>query len=909
MKVPLKNLGLILCLGILPSLGFSTHNRAGEITYVQTSDLGIECTVTTYTKESSTSADRDSIFIRWGDGTFSVLLRNNGPNQQGESLGNDIKKNIYVGQHTYPSRGTYTIGLQDPNRVDEVRNIPNSVNVKFYISSTITLLNTQFQGYNSSAVLLQPPIDVGCVGKPFIHNPNAYDPDGDSLSFDLIVPFQGPDTTISGYIFPDSIFPGPGNVITLNRRTGEFKWLFPPIDGEFNIAIRVNEYRKGILINSMIRDMQIEILNCNNEPPLIIATSQICVVAGQKLELEINAQDLDMPADKVRLSAAGGPLTLNQSPANFMASTSFEDSPITGTLEWQTSCEHIQSQPYIIVFKAEDQQSGQPSLVDLHTLEILVVGPPPQDVSGEPESEKIRLSWESPYSCENAADDYFYGFSIWRRVGSNNFPLDTCEPGLDGKGYDLIDYRSRSTENGRYVFRDSTAEKGRTYCYRILAEFAKKSQAGNPFNFVSSLTSDEVCLQLSRDLPLILNVDVETTAETDGSIFLKWTKPLAEELDTIARPGPYTYEIFRSIKNANNYSAIPGSSITVPFFQSPIDTFWRDSFLNTEAQSYQYYIDFSYSNQAFFRQSESASSVYLDILESDRTLTLTWTAEVPWDNVTFDVLQINNAGGVDTIGQTQDTFFTVSNLVNEDAYCFKILAYGDYGIAEIESPLLNNSQVSCGTPIDTVPPCSPDLSVSNLCDSEEYISEADFYNLISWNDPIFICEGAEDIHHFIVLYRPNDTSQWIAIDTILYGMGFESVHRPTLTSSGCYSVISVDSVGNHSRVENYICVDNCPLYILPNVFTPNNNGQNDLFRPRQRRFIDHIELNVFNRWGALVFSTEDADINWDGTNSKGKDLTDGNYFYTCVVYERHYEGIIRQEELLSGYIAIIRSKE
>ena len=57
-------IGLIL---IAPSL-YATHNRAGDITYVQIGPLKIRLTVTTYTKASSTGADRDSITLSWGDG-------------------------------------------------------------------------------------------------------------------------------------------------------------------------------------------------------------------------------------------------------------------------------------------------------------------------------------------------------------------------------------------------------------------------------------------------------------------------------------------------------------------------------------------------------------------------------------------------------------------------------------------------------------------------------------------------------------------------------------------------------------------------------------------------------------------------------------------------------------------------
>ena len=126
----------------------ATHNRAGEITYVQIGELSIEITITTWTRTSSVQADRDSLTVFWGDGTFTAVTRLNG---EGEPLANDIKKNIYKAQHTYPGRGTYTISMTDPNRISGILNVnyPNSVFVPFYLETTFTFLNPQFQGFNS----------------------------------------------------------------------------------------------------------------------------------------------------------------------------------------------------------------------------------------------------------------------------------------------------------------------------------------------------------------------------------------------------------------------------------------------------------------------------------------------------------------------------------------------------------------------------------------------------------------------------------------------------------------------------------------------------------------------------------------------------------------------------------------
>ena len=112
----------------------ATHNRAGEITYKQISDLTFEVTVTTFTYTLS-KADRPNLDIEWGDNSITNVAR-----VSETFLPNNYKKNVYVSQHTYPGPGVYKIVVQDPNRNFGVENIPNSVNVVFSIY-TLSLIH------------------------------------------------------------------------------------------------------------------------------------------------------------------------------------------------------------------------------------------------------------------------------------------------------------------------------------------------------------------------------------------------------------------------------------------------------------------------------------------------------------------------------------------------------------------------------------------------------------------------------------------------------------------------------------------------------------------------------------------------------------------------------------------------
>ena len=86
------------------------------------------------------------------------------------------------------------------------------------------------------------------------------------------------------------------------------------------------------------------------------------------------------------------------------------------------------------------------------------------------------------------------------------------------------------------------------------------------------------------------------------------------------------------------------------------------------------------------------------------------------------------------------------------------------------------------------------------------------------------------------------------------------------------------------------------------------SGSNDLFRPFPFCFIANVEFKVFNRWGQVVYQTDDPNLNWDGTNLNGDDLAEGVYYYTCRVFERRLSGTVQTPEILSGWIELIRGE-
>ncbi|MDR1181266.1 MAG: fibronectin type III domain-containing protein, partial [Bacteroidales bacterium] len=563
---------------------YATHERAGEITYRHLNGLTYEFTITTYTYSLS-PADRNALPIVWGDGAKEDV-----PRASIRSLGGDMQRNIYVATHTFPATGTYTISMEDPNRNAGIINIPQSVNVPFYIETSI-IINPFFQ-YNNSPRLTNPPVDVGCVDVPFYHNPGAVDPDGDSLVYSLIVCRGYNGENIPGYTYPLA-----SNSISINAQTGDFYWDSPVRQGEYNIAILIEEYRLGVKVGEVVRDMQILISACDNRPPTITAIEDTCVNAGDTLLFQVTAYD-----DTVVLTAYGDVFATVQSPAVFQ--NAIGAGMATGTFAWYTHCLHVRKQPYQVTFKATDNHPNVP-LTSLKTVRITVVAPAPQNLQASPFQNTITLSW-NPSPCNNAI-----GYKIYRRINSSGFIPAHCETGVPAyTGYTQIGTTDINTTSFVDNNEGKGLSRGTVYCYLVIAYFSDMAE---------SYASNEACVALKKDVPVITNVSILETNTTSGKIHLQWTKPT--EFDSVQYPGPYSYTVNRSINNVSAFSV-------VATYSSLDSLVFIDSLQNTENNTFFYQISF-YNNTTtpyLIGSSDIASSVFLSIKPTDRKLALSWNA-------------------------------------------------------------------------------------------------------------------------------------------------------------------------------------------------------------------------------------------------------------------------------------------
>ncbi len=878
----------------------ASHFIAGEITLTCIGTNSYQVTVTTYTNTHS-AADNCSLDVDWGDGNIQTISRTNNIDPSGAcfpaGMGDDLtsqgypftKKNLYIGTHNYVGAsppGGYIVQVSSPDRIAGISNIPNSDHVPFHLQ-TILIVDPTI-GCNSTPYLTTIPLDNACRGHCYYHNPGAVDPDGDSLSYAI-----GPclDTTgnpITGYTLPDVLG---GGTMTINPVTGDLSWCSPQVAGIYNLVIYISEWKKfangyRAKIGTVLRDMEINVIqNCSNDNPVLPDFNDTCVDAGSSLNFSFVTTDPNANAsDSVKVQAYGGPFTVTPL-ATITPDNVFSPVPLTTTFAWTTTCDRVRLQPWIVTFKATDNDTVV-ALSDIKSFNITVVSPGPATLTATPQGSQMNLVW-----AQNPCDpltNHCWGYRIFRKEGCNTWNHAHCETGVPAyTGYVQIGTVS-GIANTTFVD-DNNGNgliPGVNYSYRVCAYFHDGAE---------SYASPEACAELKRDVPVITNVDVMTTGTTD-QVFVRWINAIPDGInfDTIAHPGPWTLQLERSTGFTFSNPTLV-TTFTASVF-SQLQTFYIDNALNTIGTPYTYRLNFYAMNgNDTLGYCQPASSVFLSAAPSDNKVTLTWQYAVPWSNYQFAIYRYNNNTSVwDSIGMAISTnTYLDSNLENGKQYCYYVDANGSYFNAQLPPVMYNRSEQVCATPVDLIPPCAPQLIVNSDC----FIG----LNQLAWTNPMHMDCGTDDVVSYNIWYTPIEGNQMSIISTINISDDTSIVFENLFSVAGCYAVTALDTFNNQSALSNVVCVDNCPDYELPNVFTPNGDGVNDQFIPFPYRYIKDVDIKIYDRWGTLVFQTTDPDIHWDGRDmTTNKLCTDGVYYYTANVDEIHLSGIVPKE--LKGFV-------
>ena len=266
---------------------------------------------------------------------------------------------------TFPANGNYMIKWDECCRNAAIINMTNPGSE---FASFLTFVSVNSNAPNSTPTFLTPPVAYLPVDSIWQYNPLPFDPDGDSLVWTISVPLgQGSPVPVDvlgyGSLSDTVLYSNPNGIFSIDAITGQISWN-PKMVGNFVAAFAIAEYRNGVLIGGMSRDMQFivvpdslnampQISNMQAIPTNNLGYPYIKIAPGQNYQIQLLASDADVN-DVVSMSAFGESFGLTTSASSFEYIPTLNGNEIEGTFSWTPDMIQVRTNPYLVVLRTSD---------------------------------------------------------------------------------------------------------------------------------------------------------------------------------------------------------------------------------------------------------------------------------------------------------------------------------------------------------------------------------------------------------------------------------------------------------------------------------------------------------------------------------------------------------------------------
>lgn len=698
-----------------------------------------------------------------------------------------------------------------------------------------------------------------CINEAQEIDLSATDPDGDYLEYYLTDPFEGgaaqdpfPDPKPAPYSpvtwippYSKSSFIGNNAQVSLNPTTGKLTFT-PQTIGQFVFAVEIDEYRGGVKIGEIRKDIQVNVINCPiNFPPTIslIPNAQtigdtLVFYAGETGCFNFNMKDVNgvgIPLDNLSVSVDGdlfGTGALQPPYATFELTGS--QSNRAGKVCWTPACNQLGISSFTITVSDNNPCPGPNIVTKTYYCKIMQGAATSPDVRcvSVTGPNQITVSWRNPPAEKLTGFDSYIlerndGSSVWSVITTFTDSLQTS----------YVDNTAANTNIKRYSYRLSTAKVCPNYFVGAPGGTAKSilafaTQTGlveaqvswNPYPLFGLSSYEVFANNLSGEQVSVGNVMADTTftflgCSFEGNFQAKITDPLTG-CTVMSGISP-------------NVDLEPGTPTVIDICRVSV----VDDDGGAEISWNPYLLD-DFDRYLIYRAKNNSTNYQLvgEITDAGTTSFVDATAKADSFSYCYYIESRNKCGSV--LISPKDCTVKLSSKANEYTISLKWNKYSGWTLPDVENIELWRSEN--GTPTE----------------------------LLSSMSPVQL--------NFVEEATRNDLPQY------------------------CYRLKSTRSTPDCGEVwSNETCISFPPKMYFPSAFSPNNDGTNDVFMPIGV-FAKTYELVIYDRWGRLAFRSNSPTSGWDG-NINGASAPEGVYTYRLKVTGFKDENIDR-----TGTVTLIR---
>lgn len=347
----MKKLLLSLILGLgLTNYASASHMMGGQITVEHISGMDYRVVYTAYRDMTgipiATTATLSFVDSVSGI-SFTVPIQYSTP---ATVLVPGVEEYVYEDTVTFPNTGSWYVSYEECCRNAAILNMTSPGGQSHHFYSIV-----QIDTANSTPVFLNPPIVMAQQNVPFYYNPLPFDIDGDSIAWSLDIPLGSNGIPVPGYVLPssDSLVP-----FNMDPITGEITFL-PNMLGNFQVSVRVKEYRNGVQIGEITRDMQLIVVYSLNAPSVLMINSNTSPYNGKAYTVNpgaafsMNVTIFDQDNQGVTLAGRGEPFDLATNPAVLNVVNGVGTA--TATVVWTPNSSQERPAPYVLGIRISEQ--------------------------------------------------------------------------------------------------------------------------------------------------------------------------------------------------------------------------------------------------------------------------------------------------------------------------------------------------------------------------------------------------------------------------------------------------------------------------------------------------------------------------------------------------------------------------